>query len=164
MFIIINLCILVVYIYKNVQYTQVSERLYNALSKTQQQTHDFLMHKRIRNEELINYIINLRQQHANLKMAMLSNVGGGTLEYLFAPGELEKMFDVRVLSYEESLAKPNPEIFTLTAGRLGVAASECVMIDDRVENCEGAEVAGMMALQYTDNELLIKRLNALLEA
>ena len=47
---------------------------------------------------------------------------------------------------------------------LGVATSECVMIDDRVENCEGAEVAGMMALQYTDNELLIKRLNALLEA
>ena len=131
---------------------------------TQQQTHDFLMHKRIRNEELINYIVNLRQQYTNLKMAMLSNVGGGTLEYLFAPGELEKMFDVCVLSYEESLAKPNPEIFTLTAGRLGVAASECVMIDDRVENCEGAEVAGMMALQYTDNELLIKRLNALLEA
>ena len=97
-------------------------------------------------------------------MAMLSNVGGGTLEYLFAPGELEKMFDVCVLSYEESLAKPNPEIFTLTAGRLGVATSECVMIDDRVENCEGAEVAGMMALHYTDNELLVKRLNALLEA
>ena len=127
---------------------------------TRQQTHDFLMH----NEELINYIVNLRRQYANLKMAMLSNVGGGTLEYLFAPGELEKMFDVHVLSYEESLAKPNPEIFTLTAGRLDVAASECVMIDDRVENCEGAEVAGMMALQYTDNELLIKRLNALLEA
>ena len=74
------------------------------------------------------------------------------------------MFDVRVLSYEESLAKLNPEIFTLTAGRLGVAASKCVMIDDRVENCEGAEIAGMMALQYTDNELLIKHLNALLEA
>lgn len=34
MFIIINLCILVVYIYKNVQYTQVSERLYNALSNS----------------------------------------------------------------------------------------------------------------------------------
>lgn len=34
MFIIINLCILVVYIHKNVQYTQVSERLYNALSNS----------------------------------------------------------------------------------------------------------------------------------
>ena len=32
------------------------------------------------------------------------NICGGTLEYLFAPGELEKMFDVRMLSYEESLA------------------------------------------------------------
>lgn len=131
---------------------------------TRQQAHNFLMQKRVRNSALIDYIADLRQQHRGLKIALLSNVGSDTLEYLFAPDELDKLFDVRILSYEESLAKPNPEIFVLTAERLGVATGECVMIDDRAENCEGAEIAGMKALQYTDNNLIIQRLNALLEA
>ena len=68
-----------------------------------------------------------------------------------------------MLSYREGIAKPNPEIFTLAAERLGVAPSECVMIDDIAANCEGAEVAGMQSILHTQNNLTISKLTTLLE-
>ena len=83
------------------------------------------------------------------------------MDRLFSPDERAELFDVVVLSYEESIAKPNPEIFTLIAERLGVPAGECVMVDDRAENCEGAEIAGMQSVQHTSNESTIAHLTRL---
>lgn len=131
------------------------------LGWTAERTHQAIWQKRVRNSALIEYIGALRQA-GSVKLGLLSNVGAGTLNQLFEPGELDRLFEVQVLSYQENLAKPNPEIFRLAARRLGVAPSECVMIDDRPENCEGAEMAGMRSLQHTSNALTIERLNKLI--
>ena len=113
----------------------------------------------IANTWLIEYAQELREQY---KVALLSNIGDQTMERLF-DGKVGELFDEVVLSYQEGIAKPNPEIFTLTAERLGVTPGECVMIDDLMTNCEGAEVAGMQSILHTDNALTRDKLAALLE-
>ena len=113
----------------------------------------------IANTWLIDYAQELRKQY---KVALLSNIGDQTMERLF-DGKVGELFDEVVLSYQEGIAKPNPEIFTLTAERLGVTPGECVMIDDLMANCEGAEVAGMHSILHTDNALTRDKLAALLE-
>lgn len=113
----------------------------------------------IANTWLIEYAQGLREQY---KVALLSNIGDQTMERLF-DGKVGELFDEVVLSYQEGIAKPNPEIFTLTAERLGVTPGECVMIDDLMANCEGAEVAGMHSILHTDNVLTKTKLATLLE-
>lgn len=113
----------------------------------------------ITNTWLIEYAQGLREQY---KVALLSNIGDQTMERLF-DGKVGELFDEVVLSYQEGIAKPNPEIFTLTAERLGVTPGECVMIDDLMANCEGAEVAGMQSILHTDNVLTKTKLATLLE-
>ena len=48
-----------------------------------------------------------------------------------------------------------------TASKLGVHPEECVMIDDLIANVEGAKLAGMQAVLYTDTEKLKSELGEL---
>jgi len=112
---------------------------------------DHIMRERhVRNEELVAQVRELRRE---CKIGLLSNVGEKMFEQLFTPAEANELFDVVVLSYKEGLAKPNPAIFTLAAERMGVSTGECLMVDDLASNCEGAESAGMLAVQHVTNEL-----------
>ena len=113
----------------------------------------------VANTWLIEYAQQLR---ADYKVALLSNIGDQTMERLF-DGRVEELFDEVVLSYREGIAKPSPEIFTLTAERLGVLPSECIMVDDLMANCEGAEIAGMQSILHTDNALTKQYITELTE-
>jgi putative hydrolase of the HAD superfamily len=55
-------------------------------------------------------------------------------------------FDAEVYSCSEEVAKPDPRVYLLAAERLGVAAQECLFVDDHDENLLGAERAGMTAV------------------
>lgn len=109
------------------------------------------------NQPLFDYTQKLRPAY---KTGLLSNIGDQIGE-LFE-GKADQYFDQLILSYQVGLAKPSPEIFILAAERLGVPPSDCVMIDDIEENCEGAEVAGLRAILYTSNETTIAKLEELL--
>lgn len=99
----------------------------------------------VRNEPLIAYAKSLRPRY---KVGLLSNVGRGFIEELFTPRELHELFDAQVLSNEVGMAKPGSAIFELTAQRLGLDMSECVMIDDSARNTSGAEMVGMSGVLY----------------
>ncbi len=129
------------------------------LGKSPDDINQILQDTHVRNDELVDYVRALKLSH---RVAMLSNVGEATLDKLFAPGEIEELFDVAVLSYREGLTKPHPDVFLLTAERLGLAPEECVMIDDIIENCEAAEGIGMRAILHTANQLTVQRLGELL--
>lgn len=111
---------------------------------------ELLRRKHHRNAELVDFVHQLRRD-GRYKLALLSNVGNGTVERLFGD-ELHTLFDTVVLSYQEHVAKPNPAVFTLTAERMGLSTGECVMIDDLESNCDGAEVAGMQSIQHVTND------------
>jgi 2-haloacid dehalogenase len=61
--------------------------------------------------------------------------------------------DVIVSSFER-LAKPDRAIFDLALRRFGVAASDCLFIDDVPANVEGARAAGIAAVQFTSAPVL----------
>ncbi len=114
-----------------------------------------------RNEIAIDFA---RQLHSGgqYKVGLLSNVGRGWLDDFFKPAERHGIFDAEVLSGEVGMIKPAREIYELTAERLGVLPSECVMVDDVVENIDGAERAGMAGIVFVSIDQLKSDLSALL--
>jgi len=56
---------------------------------------------------------------------------------------LANAFDVIVTGTEIENGKPDPEIYLLTAERLGVAPSECLAVEDAPAGIESAKAAGM---------------------
>lgn len=66
-----------------------------------------------------------------------------------------------VISGEENLVKPDAAIYQLALDRFGVAAGQCLFIDDRRDNIEGAEALGIKGHQFQDAEMLEAELKAL---
>lgn len=116
---------------------------------------------RKRNDYLIAYSQSIRSEY---KVGMLSNVGEGVMDPFFGKNELDELFDAVVLSYEVKVIKPSPKIFEIMAERLGVSPGECVLIDDRKENCAGADAVGMSSIHFLSNEQALKDLSKLLES
>jgi 2-haloacid dehalogenase len=71
------------------------------------------------------------------------------------------LFDDIVVSGEERLAKPDPEIFRVLQARVGRPLHECVFVDDKADNVDAARQAGMDAILFTDAAGLRHRLEAL---
>jgi HAD superfamily hydrolase (TIGR01549 family) len=111
--------------------------------------------------EILKFIKELKQ---NFKTALLSNVRRGGLDIWFKPGFLDKYFDVTVGSGDIGFAKPEATAYEITADKLGVRLEECVMVDDRLELCEGAKAVGMKTIMYKDLKQLKKELDLILAA
>lgn len=135
--------------YGFISYEEYLEQVGEIIGKTPQEIEAIMRMKHVRNSELVDFIASLR---GTCKVAMLSNIGDTMIEQLFPANELDRLFDVVVLSHNEGVAKPNPIIFELTAERLGLKPEECVMIDDIPSNCEGAQIAGMQSIQHITND------------
>lgn len=67
---------------------------------------------------------------------------------------LGEVFGTVIVSGEVGMLKPDPAIFRLFCARAGLAAQDCLFIDDKPENCAGAESIGMAALHFTSPEAL----------
>jgi 2-haloacid dehalogenase len=59
-------------------------------------------------------------------------------------------FDGVIVSAHEGLVKPDPAIYRLLIDRYGLAAEDCVFIDDSAANAEGARQAGMRVVHYVE--------------
>ncbi|ASO22489.1 HAD superfamily hydrolase (TIGR01509 family) [Actinoalloteichus hoggarensis] len=80
---------------------------------------------------------------AGLRTALLSNAEGRR-----ADDGLDELFDAVVISGEVGLSKPDPQIYRLTAERLGLSTVECVFVDDLRGNVTGAVLAGMVGIHH----------------
>ena len=56
-----------------------------------------------------------------------------------------------LLSFEEKLLKPDPELYRRLFSRFGLAPGECFFIDDYNVNIEAARWCGMQAFHYQNN-------------
>ncbi len=111
------------------------------------------------NEQLFDYIRSeLRPKY---KIGMLSNAASNWLDQIFTPEQI-KLFDAIVLSYATGFIKPQPEIYQLTAKKLGLGPSECMLIDDREMQLEGARRTGMYTIQYKNFLQMKGELDAIL--
>ncbi len=57
--------------------------------------------------------------------------------------------DAMVISGEEHLYKPQPEIYELMRARMNLSADALVFFDDASENCAAARAAGWQAIRFT---------------
>jgi epoxide hydrolase-like predicted phosphatase len=100
-----------------------------------------------------------RARRGGLKTALLSNSWGNTYDQ----DTLTDLFDVSVISGEVGMRKPEPEIYRLTAQRLGVPTNECVFVDDLTPNVRGAVAVGMVGVHHVDTETTLTELEALFD-
>jgi putative hydrolase of the HAD superfamily len=83
------------------------------------------------------------------KTALLSNASSTSLDPYLSPQQMERLFDVVVVSAEVGMIKPDPRIFQLTADRLGMLPGECFFIDDIERNVTAARECGMRSTVFT---------------
>ncbi|WP_171170999.1 HAD family phosphatase [Ruegeria sp. HKCCA0370] len=73
--------------------------------------------------------------------------------------KLGEVFGVTVVSGQEKLLKPQPEIFHLLCKRAGLSPENCIFIDDGPHNVEGARAVGMDGIHFTAPHALERALS-----
>jgi len=66
-----------------------------------------------------------------------------------------------IVSGDEKLLKPEPEIYRLALDRFALEAGDAVFVDDRADNVAGAQAIGMTGLLFTDADTLRRDLGAI---
>jgi putative hydrolase of the HAD superfamily len=112
------------------------------------------------NEPMIELMASLRDE--GYRMALLTNNVREWEQRWRAMAPIDEIFEVVVDSAFVGMRKPDAEIYELCAARLGVTATECLFIDDREDNCAGAEAVGMRAVRYRDVEQAVGEIRAVL--
>ena len=79
----------------------------------------------------------------------ISNFNGEVWPATMAAFPVLKRFKDIVISSFVGVCKPDPRIFGLALRRFGVAAGDCLFIDDVAANVDGAKAAGIAAVQFT---------------
>ena len=74
-----------------------------------------------------------------------------------------KLMDGMVVSGEERIIKPDPELYRILLDRYGLKGEECVFIDDNPVNAAGGESLGIRGIVFQDKEQLRAELDRLLE-
>ena len=104
----------------------------------------------------------LARARARVPVVLVSNATSELTAHL-RELELHDAFDHVVSSYDVGVAKPDPRIFEIAAGRAGAPLERCLFADDRPENVRAASALGMTALLYRAPADLEKALLPLFE-
>jgi len=102
----------------------------------------------------------LRRLHGlDVRTALVSNSWG----FDYPRDAWEGLFDAVVISGEVGARKPDPEIYLLTARRLGLPPDACVFVDDLAVNVRGAAAVGMIGVHHTSPDSTIEELEILFD-
>lgn len=71
------------------------------------------------------------------------------------------LFDSVMYSFEVAISKPDPSAFLLVMKKLGVKPSECLFIDDSIDNIKSARKLGITSIQFKNAKDLLKHLKTL---
>lgn len=86
------------------------------------------------------------------RMYILSNYGEWTYQNTQEALSFLSDVDGAVFSYQVKQMKPEAEIYQTLLHKYALEASECVFLDDRAENIEGARAQGMAGIVFTSYE------------
>lgn len=84
------------------------------------------------------------------KLYVLSNYSEHMMKQTKDKLEFLSLVDGAVFSYECKLMKPSNKIYELLCQKYSLNCSECVFVDDRYENVEGAMRSGILAVHFKD--------------
>lgn len=120
---------------------------------------DFFRGDRV-DEDLMGYIRGLKKVY---KTGLISNAWPDLRPAMENEWHIADAFDELIISAEVRLVKPDPRIYHLALERMGVRPDEAVLIDDFIENVEGARAIGMHAIQFESLGQVRADLDALLQ-
>jgi putative hydrolase of the HAD superfamily len=88
-------------------------------------------------------------KRAGCKLAILSN----ELDLFYGAGFRDRLpclagFDLIVDATYTDILKPDPRAYALVTDGLGVAAQDCVFVDDQPRNVWGGQAAGMRTVAF----------------
>lgn len=89
---------------------------------------------------------------AGYRLYVLSNMSKEFIEFLRRV-PVYRYFDGEVVSCEEGVCKPEPEIYRLLLTRYGLDPQETLFIDDRKENVEAAEREGITGFWFDRKDI-----------
>jgi len=87
----------------------------------------------------------LEELSKTYRLAVISNALP-SMDWVFDWLGIRKYFDSIILSAFANASKPEAAIYRLALDQAGVAKEECLFIDDKIENIEGAELVGIKGL------------------
>jgi putative hydrolase of the HAD superfamily len=96
---------------------------------------------------------------AGIRTALVSNSWG---VHRYPHDLFSEIFDGVVISGEEGTRKPAKRMYELGAERAGIAAEQCVFVDDLPFNLTPAQELGMATVHHTSAETTIPELERLL--
>ena len=73
-----------------------------------------------------------------------------------------KLLDGQIISSEEKVIKPEPEIYQRLFAKFNLKPEECIFADDRAKNIEGGKRLGMDGIVFTDSKQYERELRALI--
>jgi len=101
------------------------------------------------NDELFSF---MRTLHARgYRMAILTNNVREWEPLWRSMLPVDEIFELVVDSGFEGVRKPDPRIYEVTLGRLGVAPESALFLDDTEINCDAARGLGMQAVWFRSN-------------
>ncbi|MQA73646.1 MAG: HAD-IA family hydrolase [Solirubrobacterales bacterium] len=114
------------------------------------------------NEPMVELMRELRDR--GLRMALLTNNVREWEPLWRSMLPIDEIFELVVDSGFVGMRKPEPGIYELTLERLGdgIAAPDCLFVDDVEVNVEAARELGMAAVHFRDNEQAIAEIHELL--
>ena len=88
-------------------------------------------------------------KEAGYRLAALSNWSAETFPKVAHRFEFLDWFDPLIISGEIGLIKPGPDIFHYILKELGQEASDCLFIDDNLENIQAAAELGFAVIRFS---------------
>lgn len=108
--------------------------------------------------EMEQIIRNIKERYPNIKLILLSNTNEVHYEHVREHYKILDILDAYVVSHEEGVQKPHPEIFTRALKLADSLPKETFYTDDRMDLIESARVMGIRAFQFTGHNAFRKKL------
>lgn len=103
-------------------------------------------------------ILKKLHQSPDYTIYALTNWSGETFPVARQKFHFLSWFEGIVVSGDEKLVKPDPEIYKLLLDRYDLDAKNCVFIDDRADNVQAAVDLGFKGIQFSNDHQLFKEL------
>ena len=87
-------------------------------------------------------------QSRNYPMAVASSSTPEMIDLILDRTNLKKYFQVIVSAQEAGKSKPEPDVFLLTAERMGIKPTNCMVVEDSPNGIKAALAAGMTCVAY----------------
>ena len=98
------------------------------------------------NPEMNQFISNTRKQIHNL--SIISNMPEDILDYIQKNFHWLESFDEHIWSCEVGVVKPDQGIYEYCLRNIGIPASECLFVDDSLNNVDGAIRSGLNSIHF----------------